>query len=182
MVMTAAMMRKTLEQAGQASNPSDAEQMALEKGMKNFALRAFNRMSHDREVSGVQVESSRLQLPTCYTPRTELHRVNLHYLRRRLQALIQGCDDEDGRNEEQVAINLGGNFHVSVFDGYRCRGLDLKELCLYEYIKIIRKRAPKHRTGNDMDFDVNHPEHGGKTHVICGPGTVTSSVPNNRLN
>jgi hypothetical protein len=33
MVMTAAMMRKTLEQAGQTSNPSNAEQMALEKGM-----------------------------------------------------------------------------------------------------------------------------------------------------
>jgi len=176
MVMTAAMMRKTLEQAGQTPNPSNAEQMALEKGMKNFVLRVFNRMSHDREVSGVQVASSLLRLPTYYTPLTEMHRVNLYYLRRRLQALIQGCDDDEGRNEEQVAINLGENFHVSIFDDYRWRGPDLKELSLYEYVKVIRKRTSKHRTGSDIDFDVNHPEHGKKTQVICGPGTVPRTV------
>ena len=176
MVMTAAMMRKTLEQAEQTPNPSNAEQIALEKGMKNFSLRVFNRMSHDREVSGVQVASSLLRLPTYYTPRTEMHRVNLYYLRRRLQALIQGSDDEEGRDEEQVAINLGRNFHVSIFDDYRWRGPDLKELCLYEYVKIIRKRTSKHRTGSDIDFDVNHPEHGGKTQVICGPGSVPRTV------
>ena len=82
MVMTAAMMRKTLEQAEQASNPSNAEKITLEKGMMNFSLRVFNRMSHDKEVSGVQVASSLLQLPAYYTPRTELHRINLYYLRR----------------------------------------------------------------------------------------------------
>ena len=80
MVMTAAMMRKTLEQAEQASNPSNAEKIALEKGMMNFSLRVFNRMSHDKEVSGVQVASSLLQLPAYYTPHTELHHINLYYL------------------------------------------------------------------------------------------------------
>jgi len=128
-----------LEQAEQSSNPSNAEKITLEKGMMNFSLRVFNRMSHDKEVSGVQVASSLLQLPAYYTPRTELHRINLYYLRRRLHALIQRSDDEEGRNEEQVAIRLNGNFHVSVFDDYRWRGSELKDLCLYEYVKIIRK-------------------------------------------
>jgi hypothetical protein len=45
----------------QASNPSDAERIALEKGMRNFALRVFNRMSHDKEASSLP------QLPTYYT-------------------------------------------------------------------------------------------------------------------
>jgi hypothetical protein len=96
MVMTAAMMRKTLEQAEKASDLSDAERMALEKGMRNFCLRVFNRMSHDKEVSGVKVASSLLQLPGYYTPPTELRRINLYYLRRRFQALIQRSDDEEG--------------------------------------------------------------------------------------
>jgi hypothetical protein len=74
MVMTAAMMRKTLEQAEKASDLSDAERIALEKGMRNFILRVFNRMSHDTEVSGVKVASSLLQLPGYYTPLTELRR------------------------------------------------------------------------------------------------------------
>jgi Helitron helicase-like domain at N-terminus len=176
MVMTAAMMRKTLEQARQASNPSDAERIALEKGMRNFALRVFNRMSHDKEVSGVQVASSLLRLPTYYTPPTELHRINLHYLRRRLQAFVQHCDDEEGRREEQVAVHLNRNFRLSVFDDYRWRGSDLKDLCLYEYVKIIRKRAARHRTGSDINFDANHPEHEEKTQVICGPGDAKRTV------
>ena len=46
-----------LEQARQASDPSNAERIALEKGMRNFALRVVNRMSHDKEVSGMQVAS-----------------------------------------------------------------------------------------------------------------------------
>src|SRR5436309_10702404 len=177
MVMTAAIIRKTLEQAEQASTLTNEGKIALEKGIVNFSLRVFNRMSHDKEVSGVQVASSLLQLPAYYTPHTELHRINLYYLRRRLQALIQRSDDEEDRNEEQVAIRLNGNFHVSVFDDYRWRGSELKDLCLYEYVKIIRKRATKHRTGGDIDFHVNHPEHGEKTQVICNPEShVTRTV------
>jgi Helitron helicase-like domain at N-terminus len=159
MVMTAAMMRKTLEQAGKASDPSDAERIALEKGMRNFSLRVFNRMSHDKEVSGVKVASSLLQLPGYYTPPTELRRINLYYLRRRFQTLIQRSDDEEGTlNEEQVTINLNRNFRASVFDDYRWRSSGLKDLCLYEYIKVIKKREAEHRTGGDLDFDIQHPE------------------------
>jgi hypothetical protein len=176
MVMTAAIIRKTLEQAEQASTPTDEERKALEKGMVNFSLRVFNRMSHDREVSGVQVASSLLQLPAYYTPHTELHRINLYYLRRRLQAIIRRSDDDDGRNEEQVVIKSSRNVHVNVFDDYRWRGSDLKDLCLYEYVKIIKKRLAKNRTGSDIDFHVNHPEHDEKTQVVCGPGSVRRTV------
>jgi hypothetical protein len=167
---------KTLEQAEQASNPSDAERIALEKGMQKFSLRVLNRMSHDKEVSGVQVASSLLQLPTYYTPRCEFHRINLYYLRRRLLALIQRSDDGDSRSEEQVAIQPNRNFRVSIFDDYRYRGSDLEDLCLYEYVKIVRKWAAKHRTESDIDFHVNHPEHGEKRQLVCGPGDVARRV------
>ena len=161
-VVIAVMIRQTLEQAEQASNPTNEEKIALEKGMLNFSLQLFNRMSHDKEVSGVQVASSLLQLPAYYTPHTELHRINLYYLRRRFQDIIQHSDD-DGRNEEQVTVKLHGNVHVSVFDDYRWRGPDLAALCLYEYVKIIRKRPAENRIGSDIDFDVNHPEHSTRT-------------------
>src|SRR6202161_3910549 len=104
---------------------------SLEKGMQKFALRVFNRMSHDKEVSGVQVASSLLQLPGRYTPQTELHRINLYYLRRRLLPIIQHSDDDEERNEEHVTIRERENFPTSTFDDYRWRGSALKELCLY---------------------------------------------------
>jgi hypothetical protein len=173
MVMAAAMIRKTLEQAERAPHPSNAEEIALKKGMAKFSLRAFNRMFHDREVSGVQVASSLLQLPAYYSPHTELHHINLHYLRRRFQALIQCSDNEDGRNEEHITINLNGSFRISIL---RMEGSDLRDLCLYEYVKVIRKRVAKHRTGGDIDFHVNYPEHGEKTQVICGPDSIPRTV------
>ena len=71
---------------------------------------------------------------------------------------------------------MSGNVRVSVFDDYRWRDSDLKDLCLYEYVKIIRKRLGKNRTESDIDFHVNHPEHGEKTQVICGPGSVRRTV------
>jgi hypothetical protein len=176
MVATAAMIRKALEQAEHASNPTNEEKIALQKGMLNFSLRVFNRMSHDKEVSGVQVASSLLQLPEYYTPKTELHRINLYYLRRRLEGIIKRSDDDDGRNEEQVTVKLNGTVHASIFDDYRWRGPHLKALCLYEYVKIIRKRPAENRIGSDIDFDMNHPEHGTRTQVVCGPGSVRRTV------
>src|SRR4051812_8922166 len=99
MVMTAAVLKETLEQAEQASNPTNKEKMALQKSMTNFSLRVFNRMSHDKEVSGVQIASSLLQLPAYYTPHTQLHHINLYYLRRRFQFIIQRSDDDEDDDE-----------------------------------------------------------------------------------
>jgi hypothetical protein len=176
MVMAAAMMKKTLEQGERASNPTNEETLALEKGMQKFALRVFNRMSHDKEVSGVQVASSLLQLPSRYTPHTELHRINLYYLRRRLLPIIQRSDDDEGMNEEHVTIRERANFPTSTFDDYRWRGSALKELSLYEYVKVIRKRRLKTRTGGDIDFDPRHPEHDKMAQVVCGPDSVPRTV------
>ena len=78
----------------------------------------LNRMPHGKEVSGVKVVSSLLQLPGYYTPLTELRCINLYYLRRRLGALIQRYDNEEGRDEEQVVIVLNRNFRASVFNDH----------------------------------------------------------------
>ena len=50
-------------------------------------------------------------------------------------------------------IDLNRNFRASIFDDYRWRR-DLKDLCLYEYVKVVKKRTAEHRTGGDLDFDV----------------------------
>jgi hypothetical protein len=136
----------------------------------------FNRMSHDREVSGVQVASSLLQLPTYYTPHTDLYRINLYNLRCRFQGLIRCCNDDEGENQEQTTIRLNENIRASIFDDYRWRGSDLKDLCLYEYVKVVRKRPARNRTGKDLDFQVNHPDYGKMTQFICGSESIPRTV------
>jgi len=51
------------------------------KDMDQFALRCFNTLSHDREISGVQIASSLRQLPTYYTVNDNFVQVNLWWLR-----------------------------------------------------------------------------------------------------
>lgn len=166
MVTSAAILRRALEDAEQAPDPNHNERAALNKGMSKFCLRVFNRMSHDREISGVQVASSLLQLPTYYTPDTEVMRINLYYLRRRFPSIVRGFTDNYGVDEEQVSIatssNVSSSVSASIFDDYRWRGPDLNHLCLYEYVKMVRKRPAKYRTSTDIDFDVDHPEYGRK--------------------
>jgi hypothetical protein len=168
MVMAAAMIKESLDRAKSVANLTSKEREVLEKGMHNFSLRVFNRMALDREVSGVQVASSLLQLPDYYAPPSELRRINLYYLRRRLEALIHQSNIDDAINEEQVVVTSAATAQTSIFDDYKCRGSILKLLSLYEYVKLVRKRSPgDDRTEKDLDFHPNHPEHGQKTQVVC---------------
>jgi hypothetical protein len=137
-----------------ATEANDEERNASEMVIRNFALRVFNRMSLDREVGGVQVASSLLQLPTYYAPHSESRHINLHYLRRRFEALICRSNGGDAINEEEIAVTSAARAQASVFDDYRCRDAMLKPLCIYEYVKLVRKRPPKNRTGGNRKTTV----------------------------
>ena len=53
MVTKAALLRQSLEKARVADPVIEADLRLRENGMNNFALRCFNTLTHDREVSGV---------------------------------------------------------------------------------------------------------------------------------
>jgi len=177
MVTAAAILKKTLEQASQLQETerTDEDHRVLGKGMTNFSLRVFNRMCHDREVSGVQVASSLLQLPEYYTPHTELRRINLYYLRQRFEAIIQASTNSCEADDEQVTLSSKEK-GSSIFDDYRWRGSDFSHLCLYEYVKFVRKRLAQNRTRSDVDFEPQHPEYGRKTQFLCATNFVPRTV------
>jgi hypothetical protein len=82
MVAKAALLKQRIERAETAELPTRTDLRLREKGLDNFALRCFNTLSHDREVSGVQVVSTLLNLPTHYTISYNFIRINLWWLRR----------------------------------------------------------------------------------------------------
>jgi hypothetical protein len=75
MVTAAAVIKDSQERAKAATEANDEERNASQIAMRNFALRIFNCMSLHREVSGVQVASSLLRLPTYYVPHSELRHI-----------------------------------------------------------------------------------------------------------
>src|SRR6267378_1932906 len=73
----AALLKQSIDKANATDAPSSSDLRLRERGMDNFALRCFNTFSNDREISGVQVASTLLQLPTFYTINDKFMSINL---------------------------------------------------------------------------------------------------------
>ena len=72
LILTAAILRQSLENAKTAAEPSESQLRIRDRDMDKFALRAFNRLSCDREISGPQAASCLLGLPDYHTLPTNL--------------------------------------------------------------------------------------------------------------
>jgi hypothetical protein len=104
--------------------------------MDHFALRCFNSLSHDREISGVQIANSLLQLPTYYTENYNFVSVNLWWLRKYVRIAIESASDSI--SEEQCAFQPDNNFPISRFDNCKWRGPDLSHLSFFEYCMLVQ--------------------------------------------
>ncbi|KAK4936123.1 hypothetical protein LTR66_015377, partial [Elasticomyces elasticus] len=168
MVAKAALLKQRIERAEAAELPTRTDLRLREKGLDNFALRCFNTLSHDREISGVQVASTLLSLPTHYTFNYNFVRINLWWLRRYIRDLIQPVNIDVGESsdpmaEEPCTYEAGGTAPVSMFDNYRWRGPQLERLALFEYCMLVRIKSVRDAATHDVDFDLSHPQN--NTHV-----------------
>ncbi|OKP09974.1 hypothetical protein PENSUB_4620, partial [Penicillium subrubescens] len=167
-VAKAALLKQSIEKAKVAEPPTATDLRLREKGVNNFALRCFHALSHDREISGVQVASSLLQLPTHYTISYNFVRVNLWWLRRYIRAIIQpdnlqSSHSSDPIAEEPCTYETGDTAPVSIFDNYKWRGPHLAPLALFEYCMLVKTKNTRDAIADDMDFDPDHPRYA--THV-----------------
>jgi hypothetical protein len=60
MVAKAALLKQSVKRAKAAKSPTATDLRLWEKGIDSFTLHCFNTLSHNREVSGVQVASTLL--------------------------------------------------------------------------------------------------------------------------
>ncbi|KAL6405631.1 hypothetical protein AUP68_11392, partial [Ilyonectria robusta] len=162
MVAKAALLKQSIERAKVAEPPTATDVRLREKGMDNFALRCFNTLSHDREISGVQVASTLLRLPTYYTINYNFVRVNLWWLRRYVRAIVQpgspaGANSSGPMGEEPCAYEAGDTAPVSIFDNYKWRGPHLAPLALFEYCMLVRTMYIREAIAEDVEYDPNHP-------------------------
>lgn len=163
-VAKAALLKQSIEKAKVADPPTTTDLRLREKGVENFALRCFNALSHDREISGVQVASVLLQLPTYYTLNYGFTRINLWWLRRYVRAIIQpDSPSDDPMAEEPCTYETGDTAPVSIFDNYKWRGPHLAPLALFEYSMLVKTRQARDAVADDKGFDPNHPRYA--THV-----------------
>ena len=167
-VAKAALLKQKIERAKTTPAPTATDLRLREKDMDKFALRCLNALAHDREVSGVQVASTLLRLPSYYTNNYKFFRVNLWWLRKYIKAMIQHQELEDNNTsdnmEEELCTYIAGTTApISVFDNYRWRGPQLASLSLYEYCMLVETRTMRSAITDDVNFDPAHPR--STTHI-----------------
>ena len=161
----AALLKQSIEKAKTTEAPTPSDLRLREKGMDKFAQRCFNTLACDREISGVQVASTLLQLPTFYTVNSNFISINLWWLRWHIRSIVGfRATEREGNSlpteEEPCRYEAGEKTPVTLFDNYRCRGPLLASLSLYEYCMLVQTRNQWNANIDDIAFDPSHPRHG----------------------
>ena len=130
MLVKAALLKQSIEKAKATLTPNAEDLRIQKKDMDQFTLQCFNSLSHDREISGVQIANSLLQLPTYYTENDNFINVNLWWLRKYVRIAIESVEllsnnSSDSVGEEQCTFQPRNDFPLSRFDHYKWRGSDL---------------------------------------------------------
>ncbi|KFZ23650.1 hypothetical protein V502_01866 [Pseudogymnoascus sp. VKM F-4520 (FW-2644)] len=164
-VLKAALLRQSIEKAKTTLTPDSTDLRLRRKDMDQFALRCFNSLSHDREVRGVQIASTLLQLPAYYTANYNFVSVNLWWLRRYVRLAIMSTDPasmdcSELMGDEQCAYQTGDKGPVSLFDNYRCRGPLLSHIPFFNYCMLVQAKPERDAVGTDIDYDAHHPKSG----------------------
>jgi len=159
LILTAAILKRALEDARSVTDPSEAQLRIRRQDMDKFALRAFNRLSSDREISGPQAASNLLGLPDFYMLPTTIRRLNLRNLRHRLDHVLAAVPGAFGMGDETARVTTSKRAPSTFFDHYRWRGPRFSTLCLYEYVKLVVVKTMASALTSDIPFLPDHPLH-----------------------
>lgn len=164
MVTKAALLRQMIDRASSNVSPTTTDLRVRQNGMNNFALRCFNSLSQDREISGVQVASTLLQLPFYYTLNYNFTRINLWWLRQYVRAVIQPEQIQRTSSTNPIAEEPCNYDHVaaaptSIFDNYKFRGDLLSPLSIFEYCMLVGTKRIQDSSTHDITFNDQHPKY-----------------------
>src|SRR5947207_9493572 len=123
MLIKATLLKESIEKVKANPTPNATNLRLQEKNIDCFKLRYFNSLS-EWEVSGSQVVSSLLQLPTHYTDNYNFVQVNLWWLRKYVCIAIDSFESLYGSSsesigEEQYLLDHGEKGPVSCFNNYK---------------------------------------------------------------
>jgi hypothetical protein len=85
-LVKAALLSDSMKQIAGRSQPTENTGFLQDS---KFLLRLYNALAHDQEISGVQIASDLLQLPSYYTNTVKFVHINLWSLRQCLRSLLQ---------------------------------------------------------------------------------------------
>jgi hypothetical protein len=149
---------------------ADEAQVVRTKTAKTFMHRVFNKICTDRELSAVEVCAHLLDHKFDYSSVSEkgwvwVHPGTLYWCIVRRWRLLRRAinngnnqDEEDSEQTDQLILTSAGA-KPTVFSAYLSRGADLRPLCFYDYVSLIKsekKKADKNASYSAcFDFDTS---------------------------
>ena len=149
-IMAAAIVRKAFEDQDKPGPGPPSYTPNLDR----FSLKAFNRLSHDHQVSGPLVAGFLLDLPDHYTPDAPVKSINISVLKDKFPLLISG--QNFNTTNDVARVNGGKVPPYSMFEHYSHRGLCFLKLSLYEYYRVVSVVKRERKQEGDYEFDDTH--------------------------
>ena len=156
-IMGAAFVRKAYEDATDQRIEDGSTGVVQRARIDKFALRAFNRLAYDREISGPLAANTLLDLPEYFTPKKIIRKINLWALRKRFSRIIFGGSADKDVAEDFILFERSRQLPSSKFDDSNWRGAELAAYSFYDYLKTITVIPNKDIKSGDIFFATNHP-------------------------
>ncbi len=153
-IMSAAFVKSAYDESQIPSNTTSPD---TNIGLPDkFAVRAFNRLAYDREISGPLVASSLLGLPKHYIMPCDVRSINIGLLRNCFSEIALGHYNHARDGDNFVVLRQQTDTPLSLLDHYFARGTCLQNFCLYDYVWVIIVIPHKRKQVNDFNFADNH--------------------------
>jgi len=124
-------------------------------------LRWYNSLAHNqKEISGVQIASTLLSLPSHYTNIPNFVHINLSTLRACIQSLFRPeTGSANNMADEACFVHVEAKKICNRLDNYRFRGSTLAGFCFFEYCMLVRNCRVRESVSSDCRYDTQHPKY-----------------------
>ncbi len=121
-----------------------------------FALRAFNCLAYNREISGPLVGSYLLELPDHFTLSDNVKSINLAIFRKRFPEFALHIYKNRSTVNDLLRLRCQTSAPPTMFYHSRCRGSRLQNFCLFVYMRVISIYPQKLAISSNIEFDSSH--------------------------
>ncbi len=126
--------------------------------LDKFALKAFNRLSHDREMSGLLVACYLLDLPDHYSPKVNMKTINIASLRAKFSLILNG--QSFNQSDDIVRVDGTKVQLCSMYEHYAYCGSAFQKISIYEYLQFVSIVKCSHQQDTDYELNVAHRRRG----------------------
>ncbi len=122
--------------------------------LDQFALKAFNQLTHDREISGPLVASYLLNLLNHYFPKAIVKTINIALLQVKFSLIL----NSQNFNQSDDIVRVDGTKirPCSMYKHYAHRGSAFDRISIYKYLQFVSIVKRSQQQGGDYEFTDGH--------------------------